>query len=132
MSGWTLWLNSQKTRLFRPGAVTYDLIISIYSDDPTKCPKCNREYYFKQFAKVYIKEKQTMKVKVRDRIYDGEEEPVMVILSEDEKEQIANMSSANSKYCVYPDKKEWIANNFEGIKKWMNEPIIFTLPKKRD
>ena len=46
-----------------------------------------------------------MKVKIRDKVYDGEVEPVMVILSEGEKEYIANMEA--SKYCVYPEKEEW-------------------------
>ncbi len=64
-----------------------------------------------------------MKVKVGDKIYDGENEPVMVILSEGEKEQIANMSPDATTYCIYPFTKEWTANNHEKIKEWMNIPI---------
>lgn len=44
-----------------------------------------------------------MKVKVRGKIYDGTKEPVMVILSEKDKENIRNMSPGGRKYCVYPN-----------------------------
>lgn len=61
-----------------------------------------------------------MKVKVGNKVYDGEKEPVMVILSKGEKEQISNMGDAK-KYCIYPDKEKWIANDYKKIKKWMKE-----------
>ena len=64
-----------------------------------------------------------MKVKVGNVIFDGEKQPVMVILSEREKEQIANMGKANMgeafHYCIYPDEPQWIDNDHEGIKRWM-------------
>jgi len=60
-----------------------------------------------------------MKVKIGDKIYNGEKEPVMVTLTEEEKEQINNMSPDNKGYCVYPDTKEWTENNFAKIVKWM-------------
>jgi hypothetical protein len=44
-----------------------------------------------------------MKVKVGDKIYDGKNEPVMVILSERDKKNIANMPPDATKYCVFPD-----------------------------
>ena len=59
-----------------------------------------------------------MKVKVGNVIFDGEKQPVMVILSEREKEQIANMGKSLH-YCVYPDEPQWIDNDHEGIKRWM-------------
>jgi len=59
-----------------------------------------------------------MKVKVGDKIFDGDNEPLMVILSEDEKKQIANMGTSK-KYCAYPSAKHWVKNDFENIKKWM-------------
>jgi len=62
-----------------------------------------------------------MKVKVGNRIYDGRYQPVMVILSKGEKEQIANMEPDATKYCVYPESKKWIENDYEGIKRWMKE-----------
>lgn len=61
-----------------------------------------------------------MKVKIGDKIYDGEKEPVMVILSQDEREQIANMRPETTKYCIYPSDEYWIENDFERIKSWMN------------
>lgn len=60
-----------------------------------------------------------MKVKVGDKIYDGEQEPVMVILNDMEKDQIKNMSPKTHKFCVYPDTEEWNKNEYHKIKKWM-------------
>ena len=48
-----------------------------------------------------------MKVKIGNKIYDGAEEPVMVILSKGEREQIANMHPDATKYCSYPATEEW-------------------------
>jgi len=59
-----------------------------------------------------------MKVKVGDKIFDGDNEPLMVILPEDEKKQIANMGTSK-KYCTYPSTNHWVKNDFENIKKWM-------------
>ncbi len=44
-----------------------------------------------------------MKVKVRDTIYDGIVEPVMVILEEYDKVNIANMNPECTKYAQYPE-----------------------------
>lgn len=44
-----------------------------------------------------------MKVKIGDKIYDGGVEPVMVILTDDDKKNIANMHSECAKYCAAPD-----------------------------
>jgi hypothetical protein len=57
-----------------------------------------------------------MKVKVRDTIYDGKDEPVMVILTDDDKFNIAHMSPEASKYCEYPDNTDP-----EIIRSWMKE-----------
>jgi hypothetical protein len=43
-----------------------------------------------------------MKVKIGNTIYDAEEEPIMIILDEDDKINISKMETAR-KYCVYPD-----------------------------
>jgi len=61
-----------------------------------------------------------MKVKVRNKVYDGEKEPVMVILSEGEKKQIAAMGNSK-KYCIYPSKKKWLENDYAKIKEWMKD-----------
>ena len=62
-----------------------------------------------------------MRVKVGDKIYDGEIEPVMVILSEGEKEHISKMAKGSKHYCVYPSIPEWTDNDHEAIKKWMRD-----------
>lgn len=43
-----------------------------------------------------------MQVKVGDKIYDGDKEPVMVILTDKDKENIKNMFPHCTKYCYYP------------------------------
>ena len=60
-----------------------------------------------------------MKVKVGNKVYDGETEPVMVIISKGEREQIANMHPDATKYCVYPDTKYWTKDEYKNIKEWM-------------
>jgi hypothetical protein len=57
-----------------------------------------------------------MQVKVGDKIYDGEKEPVMVILADQDKENIKNMRPDNTKYCMFPD--TWTEKE---IKKWMSD-----------
>ena len=44
-----------------------------------------------------------MKIKVGDKIYDGEIEPIMVVLSEADKINIANMLPDATKYCHFPN-----------------------------
>ena len=44
-----------------------------------------------------------MKVKIGEKIYDSEKEPIMVILSESDKENISNMLPEATKYCSFPD-----------------------------
>ncbi len=62
-----------------------------------------------------------MKVKVGNKVYDGKKEPVMVILSKGEKQQITDMLPDATKYCVYPGEDEWIKNDYEKIRAWMKE-----------
>jgi len=62
-----------------------------------------------------------VKVKVRDKIYDGEKEPIMVILTKKDKKIIAAMHQDCNRYWVCPDSKEWTDNNYEKINKWINE-----------
>lgn len=61
-----------------------------------------------------------MKVKVGNKIYDGDKEPVMVILTPKDRENISQMSAFNQHYCQYPDLKKWTENNHIRIKEWMN------------
>lgn len=62
-----------------------------------------------------------MLVKVGNKIYDGDKEPVMVILSKEEKRQISEMSPEATKYCVYPYTVEWVKDEHRKIKKWMKD-----------
>jgi len=55
-----------------------------------------------------------MKVKIGNTIYDSEEEPIMVILSQKDKENIKNMAPYCTKYCSYP-----IPTDREYIEKFM-------------
>jgi len=44
-----------------------------------------------------------MKVKIGNKIYDAEEEPIMVILSKADKKNIASMLPEETKYCTFPN-----------------------------
>lgn len=61
-----------------------------------------------------------MKVKIRDKIYDAEKEPIMIVCTHEERQQMAQMPEGNTKYCQYPDSNEWIENDYAKIKEWMN------------
>lgn len=59
-----------------------------------------------------------MKVKVKDKIYDGEKEPVMVILNEKDKENIKDMHPGCDRYCMFPDSySEKDLDNFMKVEK---------------
>lgn len=58
-----------------------------------------------------------MKVKVGDKIYDEKFEPVMVILSPQDKLNIASLPEGATRYCAYPEGK----HTDEEIKKWIRE-----------
>ncbi len=44
-----------------------------------------------------------MKIKVGNKVYDGEKEPIMVILEDQDKENIKDMLPEARKYCMFPD-----------------------------
>jgi len=44
-----------------------------------------------------------MKVKIGNKIYDSENEPIMIILTEYNKHDISNMTDDAEKYCEFPD-----------------------------
>lgn len=56
-----------------------------------------------------------MKVKIDDKIYDSENEPIMLILSKEEKNNIGQMEE-QTKYCSFPDDDTWTE---EQIKEFM-------------
>jgi len=45
-----------------------------------------------------------MKVKIGGKIYNSDETPIMLILSECDKQDISLMQKGNNKYCKYPNK----------------------------
>jgi hypothetical protein len=55
-----------------------------------------------------------MLVKVGDKVYDSEKEPIMVILSESDRVNISNMLPCATKYCSFPD-----AMSLEYVKEFM-------------
>ena len=57
-----------------------------------------------------------MKVKIGDQIYDSKNEPILLILDKQDKENISNMLPEATKYCSFPDEK-----NIEEIKNFMKE-----------
>jgi len=44
-----------------------------------------------------------MKVKIGNKIYDSQDEAIMIILEEYNKEDISNMGDDAKKYCEFPD-----------------------------
>jgi len=60
-----------------------------------------------------------MKVKIGSMWFDSGEQPIMLLLSDDDKRNIGTMPDDNFKYCSYPDIPLWTDNNFEQIKVWM-------------
>ncbi len=59
-----------------------------------------------------------MKVKVGDKIYDGEVEPVMVILTPGDKWNISHMGDQTC-YASFPITEEYYKDDFAKIKDWM-------------
>lgn len=55
-----------------------------------------------------------MKVKVRDTVYDGELEPVMLILTPADKECLAKMRPEATRYCSFPR-----GTDVKWVEKWM-------------
>jgi len=45
----------------------------------------------------------SVKIKIRNKIYDSSEEPLMLILSDKDKRNIIKMNKEDTKYCVHPD-----------------------------
>jgi hypothetical protein len=64
-----------------------------------------------------------MKVKIKHRTYDSEREPIMLVLSKSDKENIANMSESATKFVSYPN-----ACDPDLIKEWMDEEAADPLP----
>lgn len=48
-----------------------------------------------------------MKVKIGDRIYDSNYQPIMLILDENDKKNISKMDNDATKFVTYPDDEEF-------------------------
>ncbi len=66
-----------------------------------------------------------MKVKVGDKVYDGAKEPVMVILSDFDKVNIANMPANMFRYASAPHRFDT-----KVLLKWMKSGTTKHLPKR--
>ena len=79
-----------------------------------------------------------MKVKVGNKIYDGNKEPVMVILSDYDKSNISNMLPECTKYASFPidcdgkEIEEWMAKVSEDIQDRANREEFKKMPKDSD
>lgn len=61
-----------------------------------------------------------MLVKIGNTIYDAEKEPIMIMLSKEDRENIKNMAPGARKYCVYPD-EGWTENQIKNFMKTDDE-----------
>lgn len=59
-----------------------------------------------------------MKVKVGNKLYSAENEPVMVILTDKDKRNISNMDPKATKYVAYPE-----GMDSSKISKWVSEKV---------
>ena len=57
-----------------------------------------------------------MKVKVGDRVFSSEDQPIMVILTDKDKENIANMDPDCTKYATFQD--DW--GSQQAMRDWMD------------
>lgn len=55
-----------------------------------------------------------MIVKIGNKVYDSKQQPIMIVLSDDDKYNITQMIPEATKYCSYPDDME-----LNEIKKFM-------------
>ncbi len=60
-----------------------------------------------------------MQVKIGNKIYDSRETPILLILTSEEKGEIADMDTLTTKYCVYPE-----GADVDEITEWMNAPAL--------
>jgi hypothetical protein len=51
-----------------------------------------------------MERKTIMKVKIGYRMFDSHEEPIMIVMSEDDKKNIKKMPIDKFTYCTYPDR----------------------------
>ena len=64
-----------------------------------------------------LQRNEDMRVKIGDRYYDSEKEPIMVVLSDNEKRIVTEMPMLFRRLCCFPD--EGFSQDY--IEKWMDE-----------
>ena len=57
-----------------------------------------------------------MKVKIGNTIYDPNDQPIMVILTKEDKWNISNMDESATKHCAYPS-----GSDTKDIEDWMKD-----------
>ena len=62
-----------------------------------------------------------MKVKIGNKLYNSEKEPIMLILTKGEQMQIGSMAEGCTKYASFPSTTYWTNNNYEKIQEWMDD-----------
>ena len=65
-----------------------------------------------------------MLVKIGEKIYNPVDQPILVILSEQDKELIRSMDKGTHCYCSYDDKKHTV----EEIREWISKKIEPAVP----
>ena len=58
-----------------------------------------------------------MKVKIGDKIYSNDDQPIMIILSEDDKKNINSLPEGYRKYATFPD----CFGTVDEMHEWMNQ-----------
>ena len=66
-----------------------------------------------------------MKVKIGGRIYDSEEIPIMLILSEKDKKLISSMKKDNYKYCSFPKGDTYTPDLIESFMKADDDKSLY-------
>ena len=63
-----------------------------------------------------------MKVKIGDKIYNSDNEPIMLIMTPEEKKHLNKnfiKTKESKKFCIYPDTDHWNNNDYKEIRQWM-------------
>ena len=63
-----------------------------------------------------------MHVKIGEKIHDASKEPIMLILSKIDKDNIKNMTEESARYCCFPD-----SLSEDEVLKFMNHPSVHGL-----
>jgi ribosomal protein L15 len=62
-----------------------------------------------------------MKIKIKNKIYDSEDEPIIVILSKEERRKIEKLRKEELTFCFFPSKPKWKNVNIKKIQEYMKQ-----------